>query len=231
MRIVLVLLFLIKTTGLISQPSSIIVINDDLHVNHYSKHQLNYLPVGEFKTLEWQPGFAYYQDGSLRAYDGIRLNLIEGRAEVNANNQILELLPGVITGFSMGTEAALSHIFVNVPLEDPVFMELLAPGKANFLVLRKEDITLDPEERELTTPITTLRFDNKEEIVYYKEIFYVWYNGMIIQYKPKKKFILQVMADQSNEIQQYLKENKTKLKDPLQMISLFSYYNSFSKPD
>jgi hypothetical protein len=101
-----------------------------------------------------------------------------------------------------------------------------------LLVLRKVNTKGDPiEQGALTTPIKTLRFDNKEEVVYYEEIFYVWYNGMIKKYKPSKKFILGVMSDQSKEIQQYLKENKTNLKDPLQMISLFSYYNSYSKPD
>ncbi len=223
MKIIFVLLNLLGAINLAAQPVSVVVIDNDLQVKFSAQLQLRYLPVDEFKVLEWQPGYAYYQDGSSRSYEGVRLNLRGHKAEINLNKQILELLPGVVTGFSMGDESSLSHIFVNVPLEDPRFMELLAPGKADLLVLRKEDKKNDEPEKGI---VTTLTFDGKEEIINYEEIFYVWNNGRIQKYKPSKKFILRVMSNQSEVIQKYLKKNRTQLKEPDQIIALFEYYNS-----
>jgi len=85
MRIVLVLLLFSKT-ALLAQPGSITIINGDLQVIHNSRLQLIYFPIGIFKNLEWQPGFAYYQDGSSRPYQGIRLNLREDRTELKTNS-------------------------------------------------------------------------------------------------------------------------------------------------
>ncbi len=222
MRIVLLLSILLAAISMTAQPVSIVVIDDDLQVRYDSKLHLRYLTVDEFKVLEWQPGYAYYQDGSSRSYEGIRFKLRENKAEINANKHILELLPGVVTGFSMVKDSSVSHIFINVPLQEPLFMELLAPGKADLLVLRIEDIKNDEPEKGI---VTTIRFDKKEEIINYNEFFYVWYNGMIKKYKSSKKFTLGVMSDHSDEIEKYFKENKSNLKDPLQLIALFEYYN------
>lgn len=223
MKIVLVLLNLLSVLSLAAQPVSVAVIDNDLQVKFNTQLQLRYLPVAEFKVLEWHPGYAYYQDGSSRSYEGLRFNLPENKAEVNLNKQIFELLPGVITGFSMGEESSLSHIFVNVPLEEPLFMELLVPGKADLLVVRIVTVKHDEPEKGI---VTTITFDEREEIIKYKENYYVWSKGIIQRYKPNKKFILEVMSDQSERIQQYLKTNNTRLKNTNQMIALFDYYNS-----
>ncbi len=225
MRFILLLFLFSKTAGLFSQPSSITVINGDLEVIHNSQLSLIYLPIEKFKSLEWQPGIAYYQDGSSRAYEGLRLNLREDKAEVNANNQILEILPGLVTGFSMGNGTSLSHIFVNVPLQKPLYMELFAPGKADLLIQRKDDTK---EEVEILGVVSTINFEKekKEEEINYKEFFYVWYAGKIREYKPSRKFILEVMADHSDEIRFYLKNKNTNLRNANQVIALFEYYNS-----
>ena len=202
---------------------SISVVEGDLIVDHHGL-DLKYFPIGEFKPLNWQVGSAYYPDGNARSYDGIRFNLPQERAEVNANGNILPLLPGVVTGVSMGKDNQINHIFINVPQENPVFMELLSPGKADLLVYRRVD---NDEPPDIEGSVNTFVFEREVKEVKYVEFLYVWYQSKIEQLKPKKKYILDIMQDHSMEVEIFMEENKTRLKNPQEVMLLFNYYNSF----
>lgn len=200
---------------------SILVVDGDLIVDHQGL-DLKYFPLGEFKPLDWQVGAAYYPDGNSKSFDGIRFNLPEERAEVNANGNILPLLPGVVTGVSMGESNQINHIFINVPQEKPVFMELLSPGTADLLVYRKID---DEEKPDIEGSVDTFVFERKVKEVKYVEFLYVWHQSKIERLKPNKKFILTIMEDHATEVENFMKENKTRLKNPREVMSLFNFYN------
>ena len=218
MKMILVILFFpLAVCGQLS----ISVVENDLVVEPENQ-LLTYYPLGDFKPLEWQTGTAYYPNGSSKNFQGIRFNLPEDRAEVNANGTILPLLPGIVTGVSMGEEDKINHIFINVPLETPVFMELLVAGKVDFLVYRK---IKDDEIVDLGGSRNSVRFDKEEEVLEYKEQLYIWNNGVVEPYKPSKGFLLKIMADHSEEMEAYMKKNKPKLKNPQSAAVLIDYYN------
>lgn len=200
---------------------SISVVEGDLMVEH-SGLTLTYYPLGEFKPLNWQVGTAYYPDGTSRNFDGIRYNLPDNRAEVNANGNILPLLPGVVTGVSMGKNNQINHVFINVPQEKPVFMELLSPGPADLLVYRKVEYSEEPEKE---GSVSTLRFEKEEMVVSYLEYMYVWHHSKIESFKSSKKFVLKIMEDHAREVEEFMKEKKTRLKNPRDLVTLFDFYN------
>lgn len=180
-----------------------------------------YESIQSFLDIEWAKGTAYYPDGSSRPFDGMRFNLPEDRAEVNANGNILPLLPGVVTGFSMhGTR---ERVFVNVPLQQNVFMELLSAGNADLLVYRRVD---DEELPDIEGSVNTFRFEKEQKIIEFKEYVYVWSGGEVAMLKPTKKFVLSMMKDHADEVDAYIKREKIKLKSPDMLVKLFNYYNS-----
>ncbi len=199
---------------------SILVVEGDLVIEH-SGLTLTYYPLGEFKPLDWQVGTAYYPDGSSKNFDGIRYNLPEDRAEVNANGNILPLLPGVVTGISMGG-SQINHVFINVPGETPVFMELLSPGAADLMIYRQVDTEEKPD---IEGAVNTFRFEKEIKEVKYKEIIYIWHHAKIEKFKASKKHIGLIMIDHGNEVETFMKENHTRLKNPKDLVVLFNYYN------
>lgn len=211
---------LIISTPVFTQNLEILYKGKELEIIYEGKLNIRYLNLIEFNQLDWQPGFAYYPDGNSREYEGMKYNLYDGRVAVNANGTILTLLPGAVSGVSMKSGYAIDHLFVKVELEKPVFMEVLVAGKIDLLLYRWR-----LEEKEDIINAVHLRFEKEIEVINYDEKMYVWTKNGVMELKPSKKFILNIMSDKTNEIELYLKENKVKMKVPEDMIRLIKYYN------
>ena len=211
---------LIICTSAYSQDLEILYKGKELEINYEGEFNIRYLNLKEFNQLDWQPGFVYYPDGNSRVYEGMKYNLLDGRVAVNAKGTILTLLPGVVSGVSMKSGNVIDHLFVKVDLQKPVFMEVLAAGKIDLLLYRWR-----LEEKEDIINAVHLRFEKEIEVINYDEKMYGWTKNGVMELKPSKKFILNIMADKTNEIELYLKENKVKMKVPEDMIRLIKYYN------
>ncbi len=208
-------------TPAFSQDLEILYKGKGLEINYEGDLHIRYLNLKDFNQLDWQPGFAYYPDGNSREYKGMKYNLFDGRVAVNVNGTILTLLPGAVSGVSMKSGNAIDHLFVKVDLEKSVFMEVLVAGKIDLLLYRWR---LEKEDEDNLTAVH-IRFEKEIEEVNYGEKMYLWTKNGVIELKKSKKIMLNIMADKTNEMELYLKENKVKMKEPEDMILLIDYYN------
>ncbi|MFM9910027.1 MAG: hypothetical protein ACKVOW_11785 [Chitinophagaceae bacterium] len=58
------------------------------------------------------------------------------------------------------------------------------------------------------------------------EEYYVFNNGQLKRLKKEKEFVLELLKNQKEKVDLFLKDNKTNFKNPEHLIKLFSYYNS-----
>lgn len=208
-----------------SQSLDLSIVDDKLIIKNSSVYQLTYLPASEFQQLDWQAGYAYYLDGSSRKFNGMKYDPELDRIQVDAEGNILTLLPGVINGVSMETNESITRIFVKVPLEKPVFMEALSVGDIHLLIYRKvKDDGLDYYQQMDATKITIDKSDDVP-LVEYDELFYTWSKAGIKRLKSSKKAILGLMKDHDDEVETYLDNSGIKTKEISDLMKLFDFYN------
>ena len=100
------------------------------------------------------------------------------------------------------------------------FYEVLSDGAIQLLKYNKKDISEIKNE---------MSGDTRKEFVLH-ENYFVYTNGEIKKMKREKDFILELMQDKKDKINEYLKINKLNFKNTESITKLFEYYNSLKKP-
>ena len=223
--LVFTLVFIVISNLAHSQSLDLSIIDNQLIVNNSSTYQLEYLPAEDFQELDWQAGYAYYLDGSSRKFNGMKYDPELDRIQVDAEGNVLTLLPGVINGVSMETDKSITRIFVKVPLEKPVFMEALSVGKIHLLIYRKvKDDGLDYYQQMDATKITIDKQASTAPVEY-DEFIYTWSIEGVKKFKSSKKAILALMKDYKDEVETFLENEGIKTKEMPDLMKLFDYYN------
>jgi hypothetical protein len=100
------------------------------------------------------------------------------------------------------------------------FYEVLSDGSIQLLKQNKKDITENKND---------MSGEIRKEFVLH-EYYFVYINGEIKKMKREKDFILELMQDKKDKINEYLKANKLNFKNAESITRLFEYYNSLKKP-
>ena len=222
MRSILIYLILLGTCVYVNAQSLALTFSgEQMQISNTGKLSLTYLEPEEFQLLDWKPGYAYYQDGSSRQFDGLKYDPALDLIQVNAGGNVLTLLPGVINGVSMESSEHVTAIFVKVPLKKAVFMEVLSAGNLNLLLYRK----VKGEAPEIDISTSTVRFEKEVEIIEFEEVLYTWGAEGIDKFKPSKKALLDLMGDHAEEVEAFLDKNSIRPKVVSSLMLAFDYYN------
>jgi hypothetical protein len=205
----------------VGQGLEIIIKDNQLDIQHSEVLRLSYLAADQFQKLDWEPGYAYYPDGSSKQFEGMKYDPSQDLIQVSTGGYILTLLPGVIDGVSMEIENVVTRIFVKVPMKKAVFMEVLSSGRLNLLIYRK----VKDESAQMDDNKVTVRFEKAEEIIKFEEELYVWGPKGVYKLKGSNKSLLSMMSDHSADIEEFLDENSIKSKDVADLKRVFDYYN------
>ena len=205
----------------VGQGLEIIIKDNQLDIQHSEVLRLSYLAADQFQKLDWEPGYAYYPDGSSKQFEGMKYDPSQDLIQVSTGGYILTLLPGVIDGVSMEIENVVTRIFVKVPMKKAVFMEVLSSGRLNLLIYRK----VKDESAQMDDNKVTVRFEKAEEIIKFEEELYVWGPKGVYKLKGSNKSLLSMMSDYSADIEEFLDENSIKSKDVADLKRVFDYYN------
>ena len=227
-RLALICLFCLFSRSLIGQGLGLAMDNGFLKINITGSLSLDYLTSETFQELDWQPGYAYYLDGSAREFTGLKYKPAEDAMWVNTGETVIPLFPGVINGVSMETGESVKHIFVKVPLQTPVFMEVLSAGKVHLMLHR----VLGDREKEEIVGTKTLVFDYREPSIDFSEKTYVWTpQGGVERIKLSKKTVLAIMSDYTSEVEMYIDDNNLRIKNISDAMKVFDYYNRISSSE
>ena len=192
-----------------------------LEITNVEDLQLSYLAADQFQKLDWEPGYAYYPDGSSRKFDGMKYDPATDLIQVSTGGYVLTLLPGVIDGVSMEIDNTVTRIFVKVPLKKPVFMEVLSPGKLNLLIYRG----LKGEQAKIQSNTVVIRLEKEVKIIEFEEQLYVWGVGGVDKLKSSKKAILALMEDNAAAVEEFMDKSGIKTKEIANLKRIFDYYN------
>ena len=131
--------------------------------------------------------------------------------------------PEMISGFEYEKNGEKVKFISAVIFEkEKNFFEVIYEGKVSLYVLhqitlsKKTDNTGGYGDQDLHGSA----FKLSDKYVYLNE------GGMSQEVNLNKKSLLEVMNNHSQQIEQYIKENKVKLKDHNELVELFQYYDS-----
>ena len=221
-RFTIVLLFCFIWQNGIGQGLSLAMDDGFLWINYEDDLALEYLSADDFQELDWQAGYAYFLDGSARKYIGLKYNPAEDVMLVNTGETVLPMYPGAIDGISMETEKNVKHIFLKVPLETPVFMEVLSVGRIHLMLYR----VLGEKEKAEYVKNPTIVFQKTQEFVDFLEKVYVWTPQRGVEkIKLSNKTVLALLSDYSSEVESYIDDNNLRVKDMMDAIKIFDFYN------
>ena len=222
--LIIIILFVTHAQAAFCQSLELKQVEDQLIILNTGDLKLVYLPADQFQNLDWERGYAYYLDGSSRAFDGMKYDPQFERIEVNTAGNILTLLPGVINGVSMEKGGAVTRIFLKVPLKEPVFMEALSIGKVHLLIYRKTK----QEEMDMyvETDATNIIVEKEDPIIEFEEILYIWNKKGAVKFKNSSKSLIALMDDKEEEIKVFLDANKIRIKNISDLMEVFDYYNN-----
>lgn len=206
------------------QGLDLIIKDDKLDIQHSEELRLSFLAADQFQKLDWEPGYAYYPDGSSKKFDGMKYNPSLDLIQVNTGGYILTLLPGVIDGVSMEIENVVTRIFVKVPLKKAVFMEVLSRGRYNLLIYR---MLKDPSSQ-IDNNKVTVRFEKEVEVIEFEEELYVWGPEGVKRFKSSNKSLFSLMSDHPEDIENFIDNNGLKVKDIGDLKKVFDFYNGLN---
>lgn len=117
-----------------------------------------------------------------------------------------------------------SALFVNTQeyrAEKPLkgFYEVLVPGKVQLLHNQRTTVRKP-------TYNAAMDVGDKHERITMNSDYYVLREGTITKLTPTKKGLLQVLGDQADQINSFLKTNELDLKNKQDLMRVFEHYNS-----
>lgn len=100
----------------------------------------------------------------------------------------------------------------------PIFFELLAEGKLTLLTR---------ESLEYRTYSSPYYFGSYNRLVLVYRFYFLNEKGVITEFKGKKSDLLEMMGKYSNEVENYMRQNKLNIDDRNGFTKVVAYYNSF----
>lgn len=165
-----------------------------------------------------------YPNGTTKLYKDARYNVLENKLEAIINEKPFDILPGIISGFSLEDQTAIRHLVLKVNLDEDVFMECLSAGEINLLVNRTLSGVVDTG-----TEISTKTYyfsERPDEKIEYDEYFYTQIPGDgLKRLKLSKKNLLKLMSDREDEMEEYIRGNNLNPDNINELILIFNYYN------
>ena len=193
--------------------------------------QNNSLPVtgSPFFSDDWKYSFLKLKDG--RTYDMVRakINLVTDEIYFKATNDVeMVLYSGNVTEINVYTTPESKIIeykfqtgFPKIDNHDQISLyEVVAEGNIKLLKRIRKKLSVSKNDVSGET--------NKEFISY--EEYYVIQNNKIRRLKREKDFVVRLLSDKKERIEQYIEQNSTNFKNMSDVELLFKYYNSLFLP-
>ena len=137
----------------------------------------------------------------------------------------MRILEGVqVNTFALQRGELPRKVFVNTQnfaTDDKMkgFFEMLSSGKLNLMNYSKTWI-------KQPTYNAALNVGSKDTEIIREEKLYAARDGKAQKFSASKKSLLELMADKKTEMEAFLKQTQPDLKNRMQLVRVFDYYNS-----
>ncbi|MBD1396973.1 hypothetical protein H9Q13_07335 [Pontibacter sp. JH31] len=138
----------------------------------------------------------------------------------------------VVNDIYTGKPQLFRSIFWNLGKQDtdfkkPVFFEQLNDGRL-VLIKRQTGVVAKPTDNQIRDPYQEALYPHtrgtSESI---QEAYYALLpNGEIVPLRKKKRDLLQLFGEKSDQVKQFAKSNKLDYNNPNQLVTIVNYFNS-----
>lgn len=188
------------------------------------KYLLPDLKGSPYENKNFVFGKLYYKD-NLEGEFPLRYDVYSDEIQIMNGEEIGAILKTKDIHVNInGLNYFLSGYVIDDIYEDGYFIEKIKGNSASLLI-KKQKFFMEgqPAQNSFIRAVAPKFTDN--------ENYFVWFNGdkePIFVPKQKKKFINLFPVDRREDIQNYLKENKTKISNLEDLEKFFTYYNQQS---
>lgn len=200
----------------------------DFFLDRYTYHKNNISrPVGNnndyadiegtpYLNLEFTEGIVYLQDST--AYKmPLRYNIFTDEMEYQVNDKTFIIgNPNAVQQILLG-----ESIFIyNPDVNDGGYFEMLQSGKCSLLLHRSVHYQPSEGPKPIEGTITPARFIKESDV------FYVLSSVTGTFEVENKKILLTALEDHRQEVESYMKKEKTRISKREDLIRLVAYYNN-----